>query len=419
MSLGIDRASSVWGFIASRRAPSLLAIAGTLTSLWLAGCQAPASDADASAKVQPQRNPSVSGDTVSVPVIRVDMSRRIEADPPAGIEAEAVRPLTGDALDRALTPLPEIRETLPLPEGLVSSRDEPLDGNAEQAPALAAEDQLESPSLQAQRLFAAALQQGLEGQGSQSVRLLEAAIKQNPDHPILLRRLALGWAGLGNRVRAAGYFRQAVASNPDDLESVVALGRLLAESGEVETGTAALLYALSHEAELETIDAALPALARFYASAGLRRAGYVEASADLLDGFLDAEPPRALRPTRYGAELIFLLRRGPVHEVARGDLQAQLGDFRAARLAYERARVLGASGDDLTRRIVFADLWLGRLEEATAEVVSTLGGSPGSPAALGMVEYLIRQGLPAGPVIDQLRALPADADDPDAATLAL
>lgn len=347
--------------------------------------------------------------------LRVNDAKRIEADPPRGIDAEAVRPLEGEALVRARLGLPVIRAMLVLPEGLREIES----GGPESPDSADSPEPQDDPSLQTQRLFAAALQQGLQGQGSQAIRLLEAAIQQTPEEPTLLRRLALGWAGLGNRVRAAAYFRQAVAANPDDLESVVALGRLLAESGDVETGTASLLYALAREDALRAIDPALPAVTRFYASAGLRRAGFTRASADLLDSFLDAQPPENLRPTRYGAELMFLRRRGPVHEVARGDGQAQLGDFRAARLAYERARRQGASGDDLVRRIVFADLWLGRLDEATDQVLEAIAADPGSPATLGMIEYLIEQGVPAEPIIAGLRALPVDGGEPDAPTLAL
>ncbi|MEM8783139.1 MAG: tetratricopeptide repeat protein [Planctomycetota bacterium] len=378
----------------------------------LVGCANP----ERTASAPPPSDASLGPDTGAEPAFfefRVDQARRIRAEPPAGIDAKAVRPLQGDALRRARTPLSEIQEELPLPESLrgggdLGDAEKPMPGGDSSA-----------PSLQVQRLFAAALQQGLEGQGSQAVRLLEAAVRQRPNDPVLLRRLALGWASVGNRVRAAGYFRQAVAADPNDLESVVALGRLLIESGEGEPGTAALLYALRDVGSLGAIDPALPSLARFYASAGLRTIGYTQASADLLDGFLEGPPPRGLRPSRYGAELAFLLRRRAVHEVARGDLRARLGEFVEARLAYERARRGGASGQDLARRMVYADLWLGRIEEATREVLDAVRAQPTSPMALGMIEYLVGQGVPAAPIVAGLRALPTDEQDPDAAALAL
>ncbi|CAN0448042.1 unnamed protein product, partial [Ectocarpus fasciculatus] len=204
-----------------------------------------------------------------------------------------------------------------------------------------------------------------------------------------------------------------------DLESVVALGRLLIESGDAEEGTAALLHALQQGETLSTLDPALPPLTRFYASAGLRVLGYTQASAELLDGFLDTDPPEGLRPTRYGAELMFLYRRASVHEVARGDLQARLGDFRASRLAYERARRSGASGDDLSRRIVYADLRLGRLDEATQVVLDAVQSQSAAPAALGLVEYLVSQGVPTEPIIRGLREMPGDDENAEATTLAL
>ncbi|MEM1446688.1 MAG: tetratricopeptide repeat protein [Planctomycetota bacterium] len=409
MRIAVDRASWL-AWVAS------LSLVGAIF-LVVPGCANHEKSVESStAADNPTARPSVTTAEEAL-VLRIDEGKRIEAEPPLGIEADAVRVLQGWVLARAQTPLPDVRAMLPLPEGLddpaEEDQGEPVDEPTQEA------DASEEPSLQTQRLFAVALQQGLQGQGSQAVRLLEAAARQTPDNPTLLRRLALGWAGLGNRVRAAAYFRQAVASNPADLESLVALGRLLVESGEIDLGAGSLLYALEREATLAEIDVALPLLTRFYASGGLRRAGYTQASADLLDAFLDAPPPQNLRPTRYGAELMFLLNRAAVHEVARGDLQAKLGNFRNARLAYESAARLGASGDDLTRRVVYADLWLGRLDEATALVIGAVAANPASPAALGMIEYLIEQGVPAKPIVEALRALPEDEDEPGGATLAL
>jgi tetratricopeptide (TPR) repeat protein len=107
--------------------------------------------------------------------------------------------------------------------------------------------------------LAAARQAASEGKLDEAARAYASAIASSPDSPFLYRELAVVERRQGNTDAALSDFRKTLALDPTDVASIVGVGDLLADSGDLEGAEKAYTDALLLEPN-EAADAKLDAV---------------------------------------------------------------------------------------------------------------------------------------------------------------
>jgi len=107
--------------------------------------------------------------------------------------------------------------------------------------------------------LAAARQAAREGKLEEAARAYASAIASSPDSPFLYRELAVVERRQGNTDAALSDFRKALALDPTDVASIVGVGDLLADSGDLDGAEKAYTDALLLELN-EAVDAKLDAV---------------------------------------------------------------------------------------------------------------------------------------------------------------
>lgn len=107
--------------------------------------------------------------------------------------------------------------------------------------------------------LAAARHAASEGKLDEAARAYASAIASSPDSPFLYRELAVVERRQGNMDAALSDFRKTLALDPTDVGSIVGVGDLLADSGDLEGAEKAYTDALLLELN-ETVDAKLDAV---------------------------------------------------------------------------------------------------------------------------------------------------------------
>ena len=107
--------------------------------------------------------------------------------------------------------------------------------------------------------LAAARQAAREGKLDEAARAYASAIASSPDSPFLYRELAVVERRQGNTDAALSDFRKALALDPTDVASIVGVGHLLADSGDLYGAKKAYTDALLLELN-EAVDAKLDAV---------------------------------------------------------------------------------------------------------------------------------------------------------------
>ena len=107
--------------------------------------------------------------------------------------------------------------------------------------------------------LAAARQAAREGKLDEAARAYASAIASSPDSPFLYRELAVVERRQGNTDAALSDFRKALALDPTDVASIVGVGDLLADSGDLDGAEKAYTDALLLELN-EAVDAKLDAV---------------------------------------------------------------------------------------------------------------------------------------------------------------
>jgi cytochrome c-type biogenesis protein CcmH/NrfG len=151
------------------------------------------------------------------------------------------------------------------------------------------------------------------------------------------KRLARLERARGDLTRAAASYRRSAASDPDDVESRLELGSVLAQSGD---GVGAIG---SYRAAIELApDSPLPLLAM----------------ADLLAGYPDASMRQPAEAVRLAERAVGLTRRtDPVALLSLANALAFVGDYRAAAMtAEEAAAVARPTGNAALVRAIDARL---------------------------------------------------------------
>jgi tetratricopeptide (TPR) repeat protein len=107
--------------------------------------------------------------------------------------------------------------------------------------------------------LAAARQAAKEGKLDEAARAYASAIASSPDSPFLYRELAVVERRQGNTDAALSDFRKALALDPTDVASIVGVGDLLADAGDLDGAEKAYTDALLLELN-EAVDAKLDAV---------------------------------------------------------------------------------------------------------------------------------------------------------------
>ena len=309
------------------------------------------------------------------------------------VRATAESPSSSDPYTRARMTLEQILSQTTPPDYLTPHADAP------------SQDDADEPDLAAQRADAAGRAAMYRGDRPAAARHFERALSMAPRRAEILRVLGHLYTEARNRARGAIYLRDAVRLDPTDAESLIALGQYELEQRNDGRAIAVFSHVLDMDLDSESIDPALPILARFYLAGALDREGHEAAAIRQVRIYLD-QPGSIGRSTRMYRELYILDRQ-------RGDMWMRLGDAYhrldepvAAHDAYRQAMLLGAGNDsDMLRRRIYTLLRLGRAGEATDLLLRRLRDAKSVEGDLELAEYVADHGGDDERIADALYAI--------------
>src|SRR5690606_13732743 len=110
---------------------------------------------------------------------------------------------------------------------------------------------------QAQRAYLAGRMALAENRTFEARRQFELALNLTPNHPHVLRMLGQIWAASGNRSRSAYYLQQALAADPNDIETAFQVARLALDQGRWDVAIATFAYVRDLAAKQADADPAL------------------------------------------------------------------------------------------------------------------------------------------------------------------
>lgn len=336
-----------------------------------------------------------------------------DAPTPPGIPPQALATIDPAQRERAQITLDEIVASITPPPH--------LGGNKSQEQSVT-KDPIEPP-LAAQKFYAAGRQALLDGDNFAAVQAFDKALRLSPNEASILRGLGQAWARAGNRVSAANHYRQAVAADPADLDSVFMLGRFAIddrrwESAVLNFDTARRLA--DQDAQTASIDSDTQRLSRFYLANALNQAGYARAALAMYQDYLADADRRSSGNSRYARELSIIdAQQGETLSLI-GDLHHRLGEPELALNVYELAARVGVlNPDTLRRRLLYTRLRLGQPRAAEALVTQAVAESGGDTRVLELIKYAVAQGVPADQLSGRLTQLYQDQGEPAALAVAL
>ena len=194
------------------------------------------------------------------------------------------------------------------------------------------------PSLDALQLYARARAALVDQERFTAINLLESAIKLDPESFELYNTLGKAYlAAGGNQDKAIEAMENAAHLEPDHLLLQYELGRqylLRAEKDPSALPKSVEHLRLAVQTNDYRHDDDLAILTDFFLARALQQAGYLRAALDRYQMLLD----EVKRPVSRGApELSYLIAHPEVIEVQVGELQDDLGNYKASRAAYEEA----------------------------------------------------------------------------------
>ena len=344
--------------------------------VWL-GCQ-PAPKTTQSV-IEPTEQPDVT------PTAHVDI-----LPPPSGLAPETVQPWRGDELDYAQMALDQVLAGLDQPDFLPA-----VDANAtpedDQADPIANPPAPEvQPPLAAQRSYLAGRVAWRNRKLFEAIRHLEASLRLAPHNPDILRLLGMIYVQSGNHVRGGTYLEKAVAQNPQDIDSLFRLGRILVQQDRWSDAIATYAYA----AQLETTvgDPALGPLIQYFLGHALAHEGYDATAIELLTAHVK-RPHQFARTTRMVRQLMVLGRQRHSTWETIGDAYNRLNQPEDALLAYEEAvRAHPDTSGGLVSRYVYTCLRLEKSSPALKLLVQYIQRHGADPTSLELVGYLSDHG---------------------------
>ncbi|MEM9108417.1 MAG: hypothetical protein AAGC72_00125 [Planctomycetota bacterium] len=245
-----------------------------------------------------------------------------------------------------------------------------------------------------------------KGEAFRAVQFLRQAEEIAPDHPTVIRALAMASAESGNLTRAALYLKRIIAFRQQDVDALLTLARHATQS---EPREQALAYC-------HAIDKAhAPAvIADYYRATALARAGYTTAAAECLSRLLDRigevdldgiakdgkTPPLLLRELRVIKETTPQLR------IQQGDLLLKSGHFKQAAQVYDAIKLDEVSTrHTLVARRIYLALHAKNPDSAIDQAIALLSEPDAREADAKLVGYLKQQGVSDLALAQRIEAL--------------
>ena len=370
-----------------------------------------------------QSLPSLSGTTP--PRERIPIAAAV----PPGIPALQLQPREGESLARARLNLEEILTTLPRPVYLDSLtvaasawRDTGAGDSMQPTEALETPEgaaDAEAPSPEFLKAYIAGRLAWRAGQTAEAIHQLNTALRWSPDHPAVLSLLGkIHLLSLNQRARGVLYLEQAVAGDPQDVESLFLLGRTSWEQGQWDQAIV-LLDEVTRRAR-SPVDPGLVVLTRHLLGAALERQGYDAAAATQFTQYLDQQSAFG-RTSRYQRELLLLQRQKARLWQGVGDQYLRLGEYPAALQAYERSAELDDPEDRpaLVARLAYVNLRRGTPDAAAQAVLNYLQGAPSDLRGLELWQYLRGYPMSVDFILPRLREIYHQSHRPEGLALAL
>jgi tetratricopeptide (TPR) repeat protein len=307
---------------------------------------------------------------------------------PPGVDVNALAVPRGEAAARSRLDLPRVLASLNQPAWL----------HADPAAAPPGE-----PPLMAQRAFATARLAYREQQLDEALRQLHLANSLAPRRPEVLRMLGHIYQRRANTIRAAHFLEQVVALQPDDLDTILALGRFAMLQRHWEHSIAIFARAMEllqqHE---ESLRPASMILVRYHLATALEQAGYDLAAVQEFQSMLsdanwhDAE-------ARHDPQMLLLARQRGLLWQQVGDAWHRLAQPASAIDAYNRAQAAGIDpGAELVARMVYTLLILGRTDAVKDLLVDALRHAAIRENSLQLISYAHEHGLNRHSLVEHL-----------------
>lgn len=353
-----------------------IALAGLAGAAFLLACESAPK-----ATTRPATAPGTAGPTVKA----VPSGKLV---PPPFIDPATLMPRRGEELAKARLKLDQIVAALPTPPSLAPTTrpasqpaTRPATRPATASAAIAAE-----PPLPAQRAYFLGRMAWRDRRGPEAINYLQSAERLAPGHPPILRLLGEIYGAMGNKIRSAYYFEQAVSADPTDPESLFVVGRIALDQGKWEHAVVYFSRALGRP-QTPGIDPGIWPFLRYSLAGALERAGYDAAAIEQYRACLDAPPPNA-QTTRLARELLFLSRQRNYLWLSIGDALNRLDDPGAAFAAYAKAGDL--AGEDpvlLGGRLAYTQIRLHKRDAAQETALAALRASKANPQAIELLQY--------------------------------
>ncbi len=223
---------------------------------------------------------------------------------------------------------------------------------------------------------------------------LRQAAELDPYDPNILRELGRMYLHPGDprerdRHRGVGIYQRLLQVRPDDHEALFELG-FAAANRLAHAESAAHLAQPRLAGRTFDHEPGAPYVADFILVESLWKLGYDRAAIELGREVV-LTPPRIDRPTVHAGRIESIYRqRGDIWR-AIGDAHCRLGEYALALDAYQQSAALPiADPSALDRRVIYANLRLGRIFSAQRKVLATLGGdkSPATQRSVRLCSYL-------------------------------
>jgi tetratricopeptide (TPR) repeat protein len=308
--------------------------------------------------------------------------------PPPGLQKNQVQPRQGTSLSKAKLSLDKIIKKLKQPAYLNKVKP-PEPGPVTRMKLI--------NERYAMRYYAKARLLKKNNQIDQALVQLNQAKKLLPNEPMILQELGLLYTDAGNDINATDHLLKAVQMNSGDLPSVFWLGfnQLRKVQEPLEGHYDQTIMTLAHSQGLwrQGDDQIYQVLMPFYLGLALQQEGYDVAAIKQFQQFL-----RALAFSTPGTRFVRYyapLRRNPSQAwILIGDAYMRLDEPTLAIHAYRQGtRLIQSRGFTGDLRLIYAQLRLGRADQATEIFIKALDRVTDINQALPLVKYLTRYGV--------------------------
>ncbi|MCC6578841.1 MAG: tetratricopeptide repeat protein [Phycisphaeraceae bacterium] len=306
-----------------------------------------------------------------------------QAPVPPGLPADRLMPWRGNDLQRARKTLDQVLADLPRPAFLAAAATVPGPVDVKAM----------DPPLAAQHAFLQGFEAWRAGHLFEARRQIEIALTLTPNDPYLLKMLGQIWAASGNRTQSAQYLERAMASDPNDIDTALLLGRQALEQGRSDVAISVFAHAMRQSGQDSTEAGMVKPLAAFYLGSALESAGYDLASVTQMKLYLD-QPEPTTRSHPLARKLAILSRQSGLLWLSVGDSNIRLGRFAEAVDAYTRAQAEdGADPQQLLARLVLAHILDGHPEQAEKALEEAINRDAKADPPVDLTRWAVAKGV--------------------------